>query len=103
MKRRLFKTLVAVLAIAAAATGPVRAQSITCSADDLGKVICTDGSIYATVSAATTAGKTAAAMIAYVDETNLNGLALALAEDGNMNWSTANGASGCVYSFTCSG
>ena len=96
MLKKVFMCFVALLAIAAAAAGPVRAQSITCSADDLGKVICTDGSIYATVSAATTAGKTAAAMIAYVDETNLNGLALALAEDGDMNWSTANGASGAA-------
>ena len=96
MLKKVFMSFVALLTIAAAATGPARAQSITCSADDLGKVICTDGSIYATVSAATTAGKTAAAMIAYVDETNLNGLALALAEDGYMNWSTANGASGAA-------
>ena len=56
----------------------------------MGKVLCTDGSIYENVSAATTAGKTAVAMIAYVDETNKNGLAIALADEGDkMDWSTA--------------
>ena len=66
------------------------ADGIVCTASDLGKVLCTDGSIYENVSAATTAGKTAAAVIAYVDETNKNGLAIALADESNlMNWSTA--------------
>ena len=65
------------------------ADGIVCTASDLGKVLCTDGSIYENVSAATTAGKTAVAVIAYVDETNKNGLAIALADEGTMNWSTA--------------
>ena len=65
------------------------ADGIVCTASDLGKVLCTDGSIYENVSAATTAGKTAAAVIVYVDETNKNGLAIALADEGTMNWSTA--------------
>ena len=65
------------------------ADGIVCTASDLGKVLCTDGSIYENVSAATTAGKEAAAVIAYVDETNKNGLAIALADEGEMNWSTA--------------
>ena len=65
------------------------ADGIVCTASDLGKVLCTDGSIYENVSAATTAGKTAAAVIVYVDETNKNGLAIALADEGSMNWSTA--------------
>ena len=72
-----------------AATG-AWADGIVCTASDLGKVLCTDGSIYENVSAATTAGKTAAAVIAYVDETNKNGLAIALAdESSSMIWSTA--------------
>lgn len=64
------------------------ADGIVCTASDKGKVLCTDGSIYENVSAATTAGKTAAAVIVYVDETN-KGLAIALADEGSMNWSTA--------------
>ncbi len=63
---------------------------IPCTAADLGKVLCTDGSIYTTVSDATAAGKTAAAVIAYVDTENGKALALALADDGDeMNWATA--------------
>ena len=72
-----------------AATG-AWADGIVCTASDLGKVLCTDGSIYENVSAATTAGKTAAAVIAYVDETNKNGLALALAdESGTKDYKSA--------------
>ncbi len=65
------------------------ADGIVCTASDLGKVLCTDGSIYEKVSAAEAAGKTAAAVIVYVDETNKKGLAIALADEGSMNWSTA--------------
>ena len=59
------------------------ANDISCASGDIGKVLCTDGSIYASVSAATSAGKTAAAMIAYLDMENRNGLALALSDDYN--------------------
>ena len=72
--KKLMITLVALLAVTTGAW----ADGIVCTASDLGKVLCTDGSIYENVSAATNAGKTAAAVIAYVDETNKNGLALAL-------------------------
>ena len=65
------------------------ADGIVCTASDLGKVLCTDGSIYENVNAAKDAGKTAAAVIVYVDETNKKGLAIALADEGSMNWSTA--------------
>ena len=66
------------------------ADGIVCTASDLGKVLCTDGSIYENVSAAGAAGKTAAAVIVYVDETNKKGLAIALADESStMNWSTA--------------
>ena len=69
---------------------PAPAEPIPCTAADLGKVLCTDGSIYATVSEATAAGKTAVAMIAYVDTENGKALALALAdESGDMQWETA--------------
>ena len=69
---------------------PQPAGPIPCTAADLGKVLCTDGSIYATVSDATAASKTAAAVIAYVDTENGKALALALAnESGTMDWETA--------------
>ena len=85
MKHKILMTLALLLT---AVTG-AWADGIVCTASDLGKVLCTDGSIYENVSAATTAGKTAAAVIVYVDETNKNGLAIALADEGTMNWSTA--------------
>lgn len=54
---------------------------------DLGKVICTDGTIYNTVAEATAAGKTAAAMVAYVSGTG-HGLAIALkdVDSGGTVW-----------------
>ena len=81
------KTILTLVALLAVTTG-AWADGIVCTASDLGKVLCTDGSIYENVSAAETAGKTAAAVIVYVDETN-KGLAIALADEGSMNWSTA--------------
>ena len=73
-------------AVAPQPAGP----TIPCTAADLGKVLCTDGSIYATVSEASAASKTAAAVITYVDTENNKGLALALAnESGTMDWETA--------------
>jgi len=84
--KQLKKTLLTLVALLAVTTG-AWADGIVCTASDLGKVLCTDGSIYENVSAATTAGKTAAAVIAYVDETNKNGLALALTdEEGYYTW-----------------
>ncbi|MBQ7996777.1 MAG: Ig-like domain-containing protein [Paludibacteraceae bacterium] len=72
------------------APDPAPAGPIPCTAADLGKVLCTDGSIYATVSEAAAASKTAAAVIAYVDTQNGKALALALADDGGeMDWATA--------------
>ena len=58
--------------------------------DDLGSVIGADGKIYLNMTAATGASPatTAVAMIAYVSDTG-HGLALALADEGWMNWSTA--------------
>ena len=82
-----FRLLTLLALLMTAATGAWAEDGIVCTASDLGKVLCTDGSIVATVSDATAASKTAAAMIAYVDETNKKGLALALADDyGYQTW-----------------
>ena len=68
--------------------GPTYPNALSAvTADYVGSVVTTDGNVYATVSDATTAGKTAVAMIAYVSGSN--GLAIALADEGNMNWATA--------------
>ena len=85
----MIKKLLCLLVLLLTATTGAWADGIVCTASDLGKVLCTDGSIYENVSAAETAGKTAAAVIVYVDETNKKGLAIALADEGTMNWSTA--------------
>lgn len=46
----------------------VKADVYPMSSADVGKVLCSDGTIYATVAEATAAGKTPEAMIAYVNE-----------------------------------
>ena len=61
-----------------AATGAWAQTTINVTADDLGKAVCTDGSIYANVSAAQSAGKTAAAKIICLDAQNSKALALSL-------------------------
>ena len=60
----------------------------------VGQVIGDDGKNYADAAAATSAGATAVAVIAYVgsdtkDATFKNGLAIALADEGEMKWSPA--------------
>ena len=78
------------LKMAKALTYPIALSAVT--ADYVGSVVTTDGYVYAKVSDANTAGKTAAAMIAYVGNASdcTHGLAIALAdESGSMNWSTA--------------
>ena len=55
--------------------------------EDLGKVVGADGKIYANKAAAEAANTTAVAMICYVNEGH--GLALALSDEGDMDWSTA--------------
>ena len=73
-----------------AVTGAWADDGIYCTASDVGRVVCTDGSIYDNVSAAEADGKTAVAMIAYLDTENNKGLALALADESDwMAWSTA--------------
>ena len=89
------KKIFSIIALLCMAVSGAWAYGIVCTAEDFGKVICTDGSIYATVTKAEAAGKTAAAMIAYLDTENKKGLAIALANKGGlMNWNTVNGASG---------
>ena len=69
------------------ATYPIALSEVT--SDYIGSVVTTDGTVYATVAAASAASKTAAGMIAYVSGIG-QGLAIALAdESGTMNWSTA--------------
>ena len=75
---------------AAAAARPL-AEAV---AADLGKIAGADGNIYDTKAAAEAANTTAVAMIAYVGSstehgTYTHGLALALSDEGSMNWSTA--------------
>ena len=70
------------------------------TADDKGKLIGADGNIYDDAAAATAAGTTAVTKIIYLgsetgDATYTHGLALALADEGEMTWATAVG--------TCSG
>ena len=62
--------------------------------EDVGKVIALDGRLYATASAATAAGTTGVAKIIYVGSstsstTYTHGMALALADEDQMNWETA--------------
>ena len=64
------------------------------TADDIGKIAGADGNIYDTQDAATTAGTTAVAVIAYVgsetdNSTYAHGLAIALSNESNKNWSSA--------------
>lgn len=64
------------------------------TAEDLGKIAGADGNIYDSKDAASTAGTTAVAMIAYVGSgtehaTYTHGLAIALADESSSNWSTA--------------
>ena len=70
--------------LCAVVQGAWAVDGILCTASDKGRVICTDGTIYDNVAAATADGKTAVAMIFVVDEVNKKGLALALEDEGHM-------------------
>ena len=70
--------------LCAVVQGAWAVDGILCTASDKGRVICTDGTIYDNVAAATADGKTAVAMIFVVDEVNKKGLALALGDEGHM-------------------
>jgi len=90
MKQKLFSMFALLLM---AATGAWAQTTINVTADDKGKTVCTDGSIYATVSEAQSAGKTAAAKIICLDTQNSKALALSLenqaAPPSTVNYATA--------------
>ena len=66
---------------------PIALNEVT--SGNLGNVVTTDGSVYATVADASAASKTAAGMIAYVSGIG-QGLVIALADETSaMNWNTA--------------
>lgn len=67
-------------------TYPIALSAVTSSY--VGSVVTTDGNVYATVADATAASKTAVAKIIYVTSTG-DGLALALEDEGQMDWNTA--------------
>ncbi len=80
-------------AVKKAAPAPARTLA-EATAEDLGKVVGADGNIYDSKDAASTAGTTAVAMIAYVGSdtdhaTYKHGLAIALADESDSNLSTA--------------
>lgn len=70
------KRLFLMLALLMTAVAGAWADGIVCSVNDIGKVICTDGSVYKLISDAESAGKTPVAMIAYVN--GGKGLAISL-------------------------
>ena len=72
--------------------------SVTMTELAVGKVICSEGDIYDTKSAATTAGKTPVAMIAYLGNASdcANGLAIALEDvsSNTLTWDNSGGNNG---------
>ena len=79
------KNILLLALLCAVVQGAWAVDGILCTASDKGRVVCTDGTIYDNVAAATADGKTAVAMIFVVDEVNKKGLALALQDEGHMN------------------
>ena len=79
--------------LCAVAQGAWAQNGIYCTASDKNRVVCTDGTIYDNVAAATADGKTAAAKIIYIDESNKAGLALALRDEGR--YTQADGITAC--------
>ena len=65
---------------------PIALNEVT--SDYIGSVVTTDGTVYATVADASAASKTAAGMIAYVSGIG-QGLAIALADEGEIHWNNA--------------
>ena len=76
-----------------AAAAPAAKAAAEATDEDKGKLIGTDGNIYADVAAATAAGTTAVAKIIYIGTTGhatySHGLALALTDEGQMTWEAA--------------
>ena len=77
----------------ARSAAPAAKAAAEATAEDKGKLIGTDGNIYADVAAATAAGTTAVAKIIYLGTTGhatySHGLALALTDEGQMAWGAA--------------
>ena len=71
MKRK----LLSILALFCLTVGSVWAQSLTYSTDDIGKLIGSDGNVYATASAVPS-GVTVSGMIAYYNESEKWGIAI---------------------------
>ena len=88
MKQR--KLLLILVLLCAVVQGAWAQKLNFCTASDVNRVVCTDGSIYDNASAAAAAGKTAVAKIIYIDEVNKKGLALALKDEGSFRWEGAN-------------
>lgn len=87
MKKSKFFCLLALLLMMAVGA---KADGLAVTSADIGKVLCTDGSLYATVTVAGNANKTPVAMIAYIDTQNHTGLAIALEDAGyNIPWTDA--------------
>ena len=87
MKKSKFFCLLALLLMMAVGA---KADGLVVTSADIGKVLCTDGSLYATVTAAGNANKTPVAMIAYIDTQNHTGLAIALDNaDYSIPWTDA--------------
>ena len=85
--------MMALLALLAFGPTAWAQNGIYCTASDKNRVVCTDGTIYDNVAAATADGKTAAAKIIYIDEVNKKGLALALRDEGQ--YTQADGITAC--------
>ena len=71
-----------------------KADRLNITSEDIGKVLCTDGTLYVTATAAYDAGKEPVAMIAYVNGLTHQGLAIALGDayvinDGHYSGSCA--------------
>jgi len=87
------RLLLFIALLCAFAQGAWAQNGIYCTASDKNRVVCTDGTIYDNVAAATADGKTAAAKIIYIDESNKAGLALALRDEGQ--YTQADGITAC--------
>ena len=81
--------LIMTLLLTMVAQGAWADGTIDCTPSDKNKVLCDDGSIYNNVSAAEADNKTPVAKIIVVDTENHKGLALALSDEGQMNYSNA--------------
>lgn len=91
MKRHLLPRIkqLFLLALLLIATVGAKADGLAVTTADIGKVLCTDGSLYASVSVAMLHDKMPVAMIAYIDTQNHTGLAIALENIYGTPWTYA--------------